>query len=130
MLGIFFACYWVAMFIGTHIPQQLPNLDVGFFDKVVHFAAYLGLTLLFALCWQTFGGHLTLRHYIVIAIVVIAYGAIDEILQSYVHRDCNFYDWLADILGTLTGLNIFHYGRPWLVRFIKTSEGNAGNDIQ
>ena len=111
---IILVVYWLAMFVGTHIPTSLPQLPGSNLDKVVHFLAYSGLALLIALNWQIHGGHLGIRHYVLVWILLAAYAALDEWTQLPVGRDGNPYDWLADITGSAAGLAIFHAIRPWL----------------
>jgi VanZ family protein len=111
LLGV----YWLAMFVGTHIPRQLPHLSGGVFDKFVHLGAYAGLALLVAVNWQLRGGHLTMRHYLAVAFVLATYGIVDEVLQMFVHRDCSVADWAADVVGIVLGIAAFHVGRKvWL----------------
>lgn len=105
------ALYWTALFIGTHIPPQIPSLAPGTLDKFAHLGAYAGLAVLFTINWQMFGGHLTLRHYLATVFVLAVYGAVDEQLQNFVHRDCSLADWVADVVGATLGVALFHYGR-------------------
>ena len=43
---ILWIAYWVCLFVSTHVPMpaQIPRVRHG--DKVLHFVAFLGLTLL------------------------------------------------------------------------------------
>ena len=41
-------CYWIAIFIGTHLPQ-IPKGIEGVSDKFLHFGVYAGLGGLLAL---------------------------------------------------------------------------------
>ncbi|MDR1319691.1 MAG: VanZ family protein [Treponema sp.] len=75
------------------------------FDKAQHLLAYAVLAGAAALwtsrkIWKR-------RAFTVLlctALAVSAYGAVDEIHQYFVPgRDCNFWDWLADILGAFLG---------------------------
>lgn len=70
-------------------------------DKVAHFGAYAALAFALGL-WpkaQAWRIH-PARTALIIIILASAYGAIDELHQSYVPgRDASVYDWLADTLG-------------------------------
>jgi VanZ family protein len=106
-LGLF----WLALFVGTHIPVQDELLPLENRDKLAHFGAYLTLGFLVATTWQLAGGNLTTTHLVFAWIAVIAYGAIDEITQIPVGRDCDFMDWICDASGAATGLLIFALAR-------------------
>jgi VanZ family protein len=106
------AGYWLALFAATHVPNDMPILPSGRADKLVHFAAYAVLAALLATTWQLAAGHLTMRHLVILWIVIVLYGAIDEWLQIPVGRDCNLWDWTADALGALTALVLF----AWVMR--------------
>ena len=105
--------WWLSMFLGTHIPPRIPHLAGGVLDKFVHMGAFAGLSFLFALNWQLFGGHLTLRHYLATVLVLASYAAFDEISQTIVHRDSSLVDWAADVAGAVIGVTVFHVGRKY-----------------
>jgi VanZ family protein len=88
------AIYWLAMFIGTHVPRVPPIHGVEPSDKVLHFLAYLGLVVLMAAAWAT---QLVLnwRHFGVLFIIAAVYGAIDELLQIPVGRSIGMPTWPA-----------------------------------
>lgn len=102
--------YWPVIFILAHIP--LPELvsRVQVSDKVLHFLGYLILTFLlwFAISpvrkvnWRRANVWFVLS-------AVAAYGAVDELLQSYVGRNCDLMDFLANTTGALTGLILFSF---------------------
>ena len=95
--------YWVAMFIGTHIPMPPPALDPGNNDKYVHFGACFGLAVLLSL-----NSFLRLRMrfgvYVRVLLILAIYGALDELTQIPVGRSCDIYDWLADVGGAMLGV--------------------------
>jgi VanZ family protein len=100
--------YWLAMFIGTHIPQD-QAVSLGNSDKLVHLGAYAGLAILVALNWRlrrAFG----LRQALVVLIALTALGAVDEVTQIPVGRQCEFYDWTADVTGAAAALITFLAG--------------------
>jgi VanZ family protein len=106
--------YWLLIFTGTHLPPTVPLLpnEVNNIDKVCHFTAYAILAGLLATTWQLSSGVLTARHLRWTWIAVVIYGALDEITQIPVSRDCDFWDWTADAIGAAFGLLAF----VWLRR--------------
>ncbi len=104
--------YWVCLAIGTHTPTT-SIVDFSATDKVLHFGAYFGLTLLLVLAWSL-RRPLAMRGYAVMASLLLAYGALDELLQIPVGRQCDALDWLADAAGAITGLALF-----WMMRTLR-----------
>jgi len=114
ILGI----YWPVLFLCTHIPRP-PHLQIFGRDVTLHFVAYFFLTLLFWIArygsikpsFKKTGFYFTL-------IVIALYGAADELSQVYVHRHCDFIDWLSDIGGCLFALALLFIVRRliyWLI---------------
>ena len=101
------AGFWLALFIGTHIPSNVPILPKNNFDKVVHFTAFAALAMLLATTWQVTAGHLTGRHLVVVWLVLVLYAALDEWTQILVRRECSIWDWTADALGAALALVLF-----------------------
>ncbi len=98
--------YWLLLFAGTHLPR-VGISGPRFFDKVLHFSAYLVLAVLTCLCvrWRR---QLTLPVYLGIVAVLAAYATIDELLQIPIpQRTGDPWDWLADVLGVLAGAAAF-----------------------
>lgn len=109
------ACYWLALFIGTHIPIERLPLNRGSADKLAHVAAFAALALLLAVAWRLSTGRLPARHLPWLWLIVVLYGAIEEITQPLVNRMASPIDWLADALGALLGLAVFWiWPRLWL----------------
>ena len=80
----------------TPHPPALPGLLE--WDKLEHFTAYFGLTLLASLGWG-------LRRSLTwILLGMVALGGALEILQNMVGRDGEWGDFAANDLGALTGL--------------------------
>ena len=104
-LAIAVAGYWLALFIGTHIPRIPKALEMPGSDKWQHFVAYAGLAFLLA-AWRSFGKPLTWKLALGVAAIVIGYGIVDELTQIPVGRDAEFNDWLADSVGTGIGLGV------------------------
>jgi VanZ family protein len=75
-------------------------------DKLLHFSAYAGLAFLVALNWwlrRPFGW----RQGLVAVALVAVYGMVDELTQIPVGRDCELFDWVADLAGSASGVAFF-----------------------
>ncbi len=105
------ACYWVALFAGTHWPKLHLGNYARNTDKVLHFGAFAVLSLLLAL-WQSGKSTLGRREAAVILAVLMAYSLLDEVTQIPVGRTCDLFDALADWAGALFGLLVFAALRP------------------
>ena len=99
------ACYWVALFIGTHVPLDLDEDLPRGSDKLAHFAAYAGLAFQLGLLLAV-TGPLKLRQYALVAAVTGVYGVLDELLQIPVGRTADVHDLLADWAGIGLGLAV------------------------
>lgn len=94
--------YWIAIFVLMHRPLgEIGKPPFPGADKVVHFVLYFGLTWIGA--WRLRGNHAGHRPatLLVWAGVYVAYGGIDEWLQSYVGRTMSLFDWFADVAGVV-----------------------------
>lgn len=112
--GSLLAIYWIAAFTGTHIPSVPGELVEVLGDKILHYLAFGGLAFLAArYCRQRLGGY-NFTKAVFIFVILISYGIIDEVTQPYVGRSCSPWDWLADILGTVSGLAAYA-GWRWLM---------------
>jgi VanZ family protein len=107
--------YWPTLFVLAHIPIPQLVRKAGVSDKNLHFMAYLILVFLLwffispdrkaswrrATAWWVFFG-------------AVCYGVIDELLQGVVAgRTCDAMDFLADMVGVLTGLVLFAFFTFW-----------------
>jgi VanZ family protein len=102
------------LLIATHLPPNsalLPVEEHGI-DKVYHFTAYAILAGLLATTWQLSSGILTARHLRWAWCAIAIFGALDEITQLAVNRDCSIGDWSADAVGAVCGILAF----VWLRR--------------
>ena len=95
--------FWAFIFFMTHIPQpRLPNVHVG--DKSAHIISYGVLAaLLYLTLWRTRPDDWSLLWKI--PLILMLYGAFDEITQPLVHRSCELADWYADVAGTLIAVS-------------------------
>jgi hypothetical protein len=105
---VLLAGYLLALLTGTHLPPGAAVLPwFEGIDKVCHFTAYAILAALIATTWQLAAGHLMNAHLRWVWAGVAILGAIDELTQIPVGRDCSFWDWAADISGAAVGLLMF-----------------------
>lgn len=114
-LGWLLACYWLAIFTGTHIPRLPEGFGKEGSDKLLHAAAYFGLMLL---CGLYLGWQKGLRHsdYGLLFGVAAFYAAADELLQIPVGRHADVRDWLADLCGAALGLLVLAGVRQFTAR--------------
>jgi hypothetical protein len=100
-------CYWLALVIGTHVthtPRVILALATS--DKWLHLSAYAGLAFLIGL-----NGSLrrtwTRRQWIAVPVLLAVFGAVDEMTQIPVGRECDILDWAADVVGSVAGVTLF-----------------------
>ncbi|MFC1781269.1 VanZ family protein [Planctomycetota bacterium] len=96
--------------------------EAGVSDKSLHFLSYLILVFLF---WYSIKpeGKINWSKSTVwrVLFIVTVYGALDEIVQSFVGRTCDAMDITANLVGTLTGLLIFTFITFWPSALIMTA---------
>lgn len=93
--------YWAALFVGTHIPLSMQGMGDGN-DKILHFLAFAGLA--FLMVSGVGGRRPTWRAFALVMTVALIYAGVDEFSQLLVGRHCDIWDWVADALGTVSGL--------------------------
>ncbi len=99
--------YWLIILIGTTIPADAFVDVVELSDKVEHFIAYFGLAVLLGLNlhFQEKWKKISLYYIVATLVICLTYGVFDELHQLFVpNRMAEFWDWVADSLGTITGL--------------------------
>ena len=87
--------------------SDLPRITLN--DKIEHFCAYFGLATWFA-------GLVGMRHYLWLALLLLALGGGIEIAQGLMGlgREADWADFGADAVGTATGLLLAYGGlRHW-----------------
>ncbi len=89
----------VFTFYSAVIPPQ-HALQLVPWDKAEHFIAFYALTGLAAAAFPR-------HHLVVIAALLSGFGALIELVQglSMVHRDRDFWDWVADTLAIIAALS-------------------------
>ncbi len=104
--------YWIILFIGTTMPspQYVDVFEIS--DKIKHFTAYftlaflLGMNLYFQEKWKALSKYFLSYTFI----ICVTYGLLDEIHQIFVpNRTCEFYDWLADLSGSLLAVLLLRF---------------------
>lgn len=103
--------YWIMLFTATSLPAaNLPSVAIS--DKIKHFGAFFGLSVLLSLTLLYQNKNLLFKNYFLAAALVISsiYGLLDEIHQSFVPgRNSEFLDWVADSLGAAVGVFVVFY---------------------
>lgn len=103
--------YWIILFTATSLPAaNLPSVAIS--DKIKHFGAFFGLSVLLSLTLLYQNKNLLFKNYFLAAALVISsiYGLLDEIHQSFVPgRNSEFLDWVADSLGAAVGVFVVFY---------------------
>ncbi len=95
--------YWLVLFVSTHLPSgAIPHPRA--WDKLLHFAAYGGLTFLLAWPVAARSGP-SLGTYVYLLVIAACYGAVDELGQIPIPgRAADIWDWVADVVGAVAGL--------------------------
>ena len=96
------AAYSLGLFILTHTPVALPIIIVSS-DKSAHF---IGYGVLAAALFASLRVRGMRDPMLVLLVIGLAYGAIDEWLQIPVGRSCELADWFADAAGIATAVTV------------------------
>ena len=102
--------YWIALIIFAHIqvPDSVRSANIS--DKALHVLAYLVLTFFL---WFSIKPHEKVKwhkiHVWLVFLIITGYGAIDEVIQSFVGRTCDVLDIAANISGILLSLFILTF---------------------
>jgi VanZ family protein len=115
--------YWIILFTLTTLPaQSVPSVGVS--DKLEHLLAYFVLSILLYLTLLFQKKSVLLKNYAMLftALIVFAYGIIDEVHQLMIPgRSCELLDFLADMIGGIIGIIIIKI----LFSFFKFQETTA-----
>jgi len=102
--------YCLAIYIQSDLPasEHIPSFE--FSDKVLHFLAYAVMGILFYRAYQTLRIKDNQQMLLLLSIVSASlYGISDEIHQYYVpFRDAESLDAIANFLGALCGVTLYH----------------------
>lgn len=107
-LALLYSCIITILFFVSS--KGMPRISISHIDKVIHFGIFFGFTFL----WLTFlylrnNLELSTRTIIIFFIVTIVYGTLIEVFQEQFtsSRTFDYFDILADALGSLTGILAF-----------------------
>ena len=95
--------YWLTMTVASHLPIDFSRI-YGL-DKVLHCAAFAGLTFLAGrICLRSRG---TVWSLVAVFLAAGAYATADELSQLFVPlRVCDVHDWMADLCGAAIGVAV------------------------
>src|SRR5206468_10784215 len=98
--------YMALIFYLSSQSEPMPGLTTRVWDKALHFIEYGTLCILF--CRALHGeGFAALRLALVAVVLTSAYGATDEVHQSFVpERNAGADDWPADTTGGAAGATL------------------------
>jgi hypothetical protein len=99
--------YWSLLAIATHIPiDREMGARIPVSDPVIHAVVFAVLAVLggWRVVTKKRGG--ASQRLVLWAGVYAIYGALDEWLQPYTGRTASLTDWLADIIGVLSGTGL------------------------
>jgi VanZ family protein len=111
------AAYWLGLFILTHTPMKLPRL-IESKDKTAHFIGYAVLGSALFACLRLLGRRDPM---LMVLVIGLAYGAIDEWLQIPVGRSCDLNDWFADAAGIAAAVTLCTLLSRWRDRRMERS---------
>ena len=92
---------------------DLAGIKIPYSDKTIHFVFYCTATVLgcFFVRERTKGNARLRKTVIIVALSMVVYGMIIEVLQSVFTtvRDGNIYDALANTTGAMVGIGIINF---------------------
>lgn len=100
----------------TLIPgEYLPRTELGKMDKVVHLLEFFALGFLLMNFFLKSDFNIPLATMVIISIAAGSiYGGAGELLQNFVGRNPDIYDFLSDLLGLNLGIFMYLRGvREW-----------------
>jgi VanZ family protein len=105
---------------------------IPFFDKIVHLGMYFVLAILFIFAMENSRAKLDFQLALFVFLIGIAYGGLLEILQYLMHegRSADWFDFLADALGSLTGILIYFPVMRFLLIHLKRKHINTPRNNQ
>lgn len=98
--------YWIALFVGTHLPPTAVTEVASLYDKPIHMGAYFGLTLLLiGTLRRAFRPSLAATYGLAVGLA-LALAAVDELTQPLANRICDPWDWAADGAGAVAAVAV------------------------
>jgi len=111
------AAYWLLMLVLTHIPEIPKDYEPGVGDKWEHRIGYFLLALGLGLSLSAWQGRLDWRRIALVIGIFAIYGAFDELTQPLFGRECDLFDWLADLQGGVAGSLLAYAIDQWFRRW-------------
>jgi VanZ family protein len=98
---------------------------IPFFDKIVHVGMYYLLAIFFLYALENSRPKLDFRLASIVFLVGIVYGGLLEILQYLMHagRSADWIDFMADCLGSLSGILLYFPLKRFYLSLIKKLTG-------
>jgi VanZ family protein len=99
------------IFFQSSFPSLKSVPELAYSDKLLHFLAYAVLGALFLRAYKTLRVRNKISLLIVLSILSSSlYGISDEIHQHFIpYRSFEYYDILADFLGSIFGVLIYQF---------------------
>ena len=109
-----FYIYAGIIFYVSGISKPLPDVDIPFFDKLLHISEYGPFAILACRAFRKSSRKLVFENFKILAVLVsIAYGISDEFHQAFVSgRIFSGFDMMADSIGGILGAFIYGRYRP------------------
>lgn len=103
--SLLLAAYWVVLGLSTHWPRNPVHEGRLPVDKLAHLVSFFGLAVLWA---RAFGQKRPGWIWLASSWLLLAsYAALDEFTQQWcINRTCDFWDWVANLIGITTGLTV------------------------
>lgn len=97
--------FYASSLQGSDIPAGVSNLD-----KIAHIVEYVPFGFLIARAFLNSGNIFCSKNFLILSVICsFLYGVSDEYHQFFViSRDANVVDLLADTLGGIIGVTVFH----------------------
>jgi len=101
--------YMLAIFINSSL-STVPQVEMPFFDKIMHLACYAVLGCLLMRAMFNYGYQLKGSRLVILAVLFGSlYGVTDEIHQMFVPgRTAEIMDVVSDSLGTAMGVGVYN----------------------
>lgn len=104
---------WLVLifFLSSLSGEKVPDLHRFSLDKLAHFTEYFILGYLMARAFADSFPNMDLTKTVILSIILCAlYAASDEWHQRFINgRECDFFDWIFDFLGSSAGTLAFTY---------------------
>jgi hypothetical protein len=110
--------YWPLIFTLTHIPIPKIIRNIPESDKVLHFFAYMLLSMLIWFAIKS-DEKVNFRKAAVwwVFVIVVWYGVMDEWLQGFVGRTPDIWDFASDAAGTVCTMLLISILGFWITAF-------------